>query len=260
MKKAFFSKGIASIANSIFTKQLILILLVSFLIVATLVLNDFFIYRANDRFAQLVETKVQEIFDTTQVTTEFNSTFSTVHLLLHDFLSKDIQWQKVNQDFTQLQLLNQKIMVTLSQLDQFIIDRQLSVKRGSREEEIAFNQFAIMVPALLEIFYEVKTQTQILTWDLFHADFQKKIPSREPILRLINEMKVGLEATPVSWIEAKAITGTLKILVDTYSTSWKQFFLQLDSFKVLKNSLAFSEKQILEDISLVSEKISLHRV
>lgn len=298
MQLPLLTSTVNAIAKSIVAKLMGLIVLVSFLVLLTLLLSDLFIYRSNERLSAIVDTKVEEISVNARVSAELHQTFLSVHFLLNDFLSKDIQWQElrlnleerlqksidiesghdvviqsylqrylreldrlleqcriVSEDFKGLRLLDDKIMGVLLKLDQFIVDRQLAMESVSPEEEIAFNQFAIMVPALLEIFFEIKLKTQHISM-IFLQDIPQENQERALSLRLINELRTGLEAVTASWPEAQSARNSLIALMARYDSSLRQLYLGLDSLVSLRDALMASENKVLEDLSVMSKDIA----
>lgn len=300
MKEALYSKTINRITGSIVAKQLALISLVSVLVVATLLFNLFFVRRANEKFALIVDTTLVEITQNNEVSRKLHRAFSQVKLILHDFLGEEIEWREqekqllanlrasirneeegderfqshmqmyleslypllekcetMNKDFVKLVMLEEEIRNVLLQLDQFIIDKQLGVKKNSEEEKIAFNQFAITVPTLMEIFYETKFKARETISNILHSKSHNR-HRREQIFRLIGEMRLGLEAITISWTTVQDISDNLKNKLKRYDETWENFYLSMDKFITLQNVLNRKEDKVLLELAELNKQVSLH--
>ena len=164
------------------------------------------------------------------------------------------QCATINGVFKEINTTEKSLDIELANLDEIMVEKELSIADEYSEEAESIKQLAIMLPGYREIFFEIILEfidaknAHIGTKEIKHNHELK-------ILSLLDEFAYGLSAMPIAWKEIIPYVRNLMELTSRYKFQIAKVFKNLREFHDHLVDLKLSEKQVIAETSAINYQI-----
>ena len=143
----------------------------------------------------------------------------------------------------------------LEVIDGIILEKQLNPQAATPEEADSLIQLSIMIPGFREILFEIVT---ILNKDrrLHFVGSPTNNNHDQQILALLNEFRVGLQATTISWEDVIPYFNQLTKNISQLQQYTPLLFARMNDFKQAHKTLQKSHELFLTEIGNSNQRIS----
>ena len=164
------------------------------------------------------------------------------------------QCATINGVFKEINTTEKSLDIELANLDEIMVEKEMTIADEYSEEAESIKQLAIMLPGYREIFFEIILEfidaknAHIGTKEIKHNHEQK-------ILSLLDEFDNGLSAMPIAWKEIIPYVRNLMELTSRYKFQIAKVFKNLREFHDHLVDLKLSEKQVIAETSAINYQI-----
>ena len=142
----------------------------------------------------------------------------------------------------------------LANLDEIVVEKELTMAVDDSEEAESIRQLAIMLPGYREIYFEIilefiHAKNAYLGPKEITQNYEKKI------LSLLEEIDIGLNAMPIAWQEIDPHVQNLIDLRSRYEFLITKVFKNMRAFHDQLGILKLSQKQVIAETSKINNQI-----
>ena len=172
--------------------------------------------------------------------------------------------KKLNEQFNQCAAINgvlkeintieKSVDIELAELDEIVVEKELTIAGADSEEAESIKQLAIMLPGYREIFFEIILEfihaknAHLGTKEIKHNHEQK-------ILSLLEEFDNGLSAMPIAWREILPYVRNLMELTSRFKFQIAKAFKSMRDFHDHLGALKRLQKQVMAETSKINNQI-----
>ena len=160
----------------------------------------------------------------------------------------------INGILKEINTIEKSLDAELANLDEIVVEKELTTAVEDSEEAESIKQLAIMLPGYREIYFEI-----ILNFIHAKNDYlgEKEILQNyeQKILELLEEFDIGLNAMPIAWREISPHVQNLMDLTSRYKFHISEIFKSLQVFHDHLRALRLSQKQVFAETSKINTQI-----
>ena len=160
----------------------------------------------------------------------------------------------INGILKELNTIEKSLDKMLANLDEVVIEKELTVGAEDSEEAESIKQLAIMLPGYREIFFEIVLEI-IDAKKSYLGTKEVNQNHEQKVLSLLEEFDVGLSAMPIAWKEILPYVRNLMELTSRYKFQIVKVFISMREFHDHHRVLMRSQKQVIADSSRINEYI-----
>jgi PAS domain S-box-containing protein len=160
----------------------------------------------------------------------------------------------INGILKEINTIEKSLNTKLANLDEIVIEKELTLAVEDSEEAESIKQLAIMLPGYREIYFEIILEfmnakdAYLGTKEIIHNHEQK-------ILSLLEEFDIGLSAMPIAWKEIIPYVRNLMESTSRYKFQIAKVFKSMREFHDHLGVLKLSEKQVMAETSIINYQI-----
>lgn len=142
----------------------------------------------------------------------------------------------------------------LADLDEIVVEKELTTAVDDSEEAESIKQLAIMLPGYREIYFEIilefiHAKNAYLSPKEITQNYEKKI------LSLLEEFDIGLNAMPIAWQEINPHVLNLIDLTSRYKFQLTKAFESMRAFHGQLGNLKLLQKQVIAETTKINNQI-----
>ncbi|MGD8295458.1 MAG: PAS domain S-box protein [Desulfobacterales bacterium] len=142
----------------------------------------------------------------------------------------------------------------LAELDEIVVEKELTTAVDNSEEAESIKQLAIMLPGYREIYFEIilefiQAKSAYLSPKKITQNYEQKI------LTLLEEFDIGLNAMPIAWQEISPHVLNLIDLTSQYQFQLTKAFQSMRAFHDQLGILKLSQKRVIAETSKINNQI-----
>jgi PAS domain S-box-containing protein len=142
----------------------------------------------------------------------------------------------------------------LANLDEIVVEKELTVAVEDSEEAESIKQLAIMLPGYREIFFEIILEF-INGKNTYLGTKEIKDNHEQKIQSLLEEFDIGLSAMPIAWKEIIPYVRNLIELTSRYKFQIAKVFTNMREFHDHLGVLKRLQKQVIAETSIINNQI-----
>ena len=156
------------------------------------------------------------------------------------------QCATINGILKEINTTEKSLDIELANLDEIMVEKELTIAIEDSEEAESIKQLAIMLPGYREIFFEIILEfinaknAHLGTKEIIHNHEQK-------ILSLLDEFDIGLSAMPIAWKEIIPYVRNLMELTSRYKFQIAKVFKSMREFHDDLGDLKLLQKQVIAE-------------
>ena len=165
-----------------------------------------------------------------------------------------VQCATINGILNEIDTIETSLDTELANLDEIVVEKELTAAVEDSEEAESIKQLAIMLPGYREIYFEMILEfihaknAHLMTIEIKHNHEQK-------ILSLLEEFDIGLSALPIAWEEINPHVRNLIELTSRYKFQITKIFKSMRAFHDRLGALRLSQKQVIAETTKINNQI-----
>ena len=164
------------------------------------------------------------------------------------------QCAMINAILTEIDTIEKSLDTELANLDEIVVEKELTIAVTGSEEAQSIKQLAIMLPGYREIFFEIVLEL-INARNAYLGIKAIKDKHEQKIILLLEEFDVGLSAMPIAWPEIIPYVRKLTELTSQFKFQIASAFKSMREFHDLLGALKLLEKQVIAETSIITDQI-----
>jgi PAS domain S-box-containing protein len=164
------------------------------------------------------------------------------------------QCATINGILKEINTIEKSLDTELANLDEIVVEKELTIAVEDSEEALSLKQLAIMLPGYREIFFEIITEFTSAK-NAYLGTKKIKYNHEQKILSLLEEFDIGLNAMPIAWKEIVPYVRNMMELTSRYAFQIVKLFKSMREFHDHLGMLKLSQKQVMAETLIINNQI-----